>query len=490
MRFGSKTNPQKPSVTRLYYKAFAESKSCRSARDVLPKGSSTNVSTLKSAEEQKPSYAARIGLDWADQKHFWTMLTAEGKRTRGELKHTPEAIEIWAVELARSFGGRPIALALEQKRGALVAILSKYAHVHLFPLHPTKLAHYRQSVCASGAKSDPSDADLILDYLVKHPEWLPGLMPDTVETRSLQFLVEERRKLVDQHTSQLQILIYWLKQVFPQMLVWFDDMSTPLVGDLLQRWPQLPALKKASKKTLRKFFDQHNCRSEERIQQRLDEIGRAVPATTDVALLNTADLCIRITVQVLAALRAGIAEFDRRIEAIYQTHPDRFVMASLPGAGPALEPRLVAALGTNRERFSSASSMACCFGIAPVTESSGNSRWVHWRWACSKFVRQTFHEWANCSVRTCEWARKHYDQQRSKGKGHHASIRSVAFKWIRILFRCWRDRVPYCEQRYLEALQKHVSSTPAVIVATSTPAVSAVQWTTCGGFSKLAEVSS
>ena len=449
------------------------------------------MSTLNSAEE-KPSYAARIGLDWADQKHFWTMLTADGKLTRGELKHTPEAIEIWAVELARSFDGRPIALALEQKRGALVAILSKYAHVHLFPIHPTKLGHYRKSVCASGAKSDPSDADLILDYLVKHPEWLPGLIPDTVETRSLQFLVEERRKLVHQHTSQLQILIYWLKQIFPQMLEWFDDMSTPLVGDLLQRWPQLPALQKASEKTLRKFFAEHNCRSEERIQQRLDEIGKAVPATTDAALLKTGDICIHLTVQVLVVLRAGIAEFDRQIEAVYQSHPDRFLMASLPGAGPVLEPRLIAALGTNRERFESASSMACCFGIAPVTVSSGNSHSVHWRWACSKFVRQTFHEWANCSLRSCGWAKEHYDKQRLKGKGHHASVRSVAFKWIRILFRCWRDRVPYSEQQYMEALRKHgaSTSTPAAVVANSTSMLSGVQWESCGGFSKLAKISS
>src|SRR5436305_1693198 len=213
-------------------------------------------------------------------------------------------------------------------------------------------------------------------------------------------------------------------------------MSTPLVGDLLQRWPQLPALQKASEKTLRKFFAEHNCRSEERIQQRLDEIGKAVPATTDAALLKTGDICIHLTVQVLVVLRAGIAEFDRQIEAVYQSHPDGFLMASLPGAGPVLEPRLIAALGTNRERFESASSMACCFGIAPVTVSSGNSHSVHWRWACSKFVRQTFHEWANCSLRSCGWAKEHYDKQRLKGKGHHASIRSVAFKWIRILFRC------------------------------------------------------
>jgi Transposase/Transposase IS116/IS110/IS902 family len=451
-----------------------------------------NVSTLNTAEEKKPSYAAHIGLDWADQKHFWTMRTAEGKSSRGELKQTPEAIEVWAVELARQFDGRPIALSLEQSRGALVAILSKYAHIHLFPLHPNKLAHYRMSVCPSGAKGDPTDADLILDYLLKHPEWLSCLEPDTVETRSLQFLVEERRKLVNEHTRQVQVLIYWLKQIFPQILGWFDEMSSPLVGDLLKRWPELPKLQKASKKTLRTFFQQHNCRSEERIQQRLEAIGQAVPATTDAALLRAGNLCIQLLVQMLTNLRAGVAEFDSQIEAIYQTHPDRLITASLPGAGPALEPRLLAALGTNRERFASASNMACCFGIAPVTESSGKTLWVHWRWACSKFVRQTFHEWANCSIRTCGWAREHYDRQRLKGKGHHASVRSVAFKWIRILFRCWRDRVPYSEQRYLQALRKRraAPSTPAEVAAAPTTVLSTAVWENCGDFSKVAKLPS
>ena len=113
-------------------------------------------------------------------------------------------------------------------------------------------------------------------------------------------------------------------------------------------------------------------------------------------------------------------------------------------------------------------------------------------WACSKFVRQTLHEWANCSIRTCGWARQHYDKQRLKGKGHHACVRSVAFKWIRILFRCWRDRVPYSEQRYLEALRTHGAATskPAAIIDELTPALAGVQWESCGDFSKLAKVSS
>jgi len=96
------------------------------------------------------------------------------------------------------------------------------------------------------------------------------------------------------------------------MLEWFDGMSTPLVGDLLKRWPQLPALQKASQKTLRKFFAQHNCRSEERIQQRLDQIGQAVPATTDAALLNTGDLCIHIAVHLLAALPLALPSLTVR----------------------------------------------------------------------------------------------------------------------------------------------------------------------------------
>ena len=179
------------------------------------------MSDVKTVEEPTsavaaaPEFAARIGLDWADQKHFWTMLDEGGKKTRGQLDNSPEAIEVWAAELAQRWGGRPVALALEQSRGAVITVLSKYAHLVLFPVHPTNLANYRKSFSPSGAKCDPVDGDLILDYLVKHPEQLRCLRPDTVETRSLQFLTEERRKLVEAHTAALQSLIHWLKQMFP-----------------------------------------------------------------------------------------------------------------------------------------------------------------------------------------------------------------------------------------------------------------------------------
>jgi transposase len=172
-------------------------------------------------------------------------------------------------------------------------------------------------------------------------------------------------------------------------------------------------------------------------------------------------------------MQQGIAEFDRQIAAIYAVHPDRFITESLPGAGPVREPRLLAAAGTRRDRFASAHNMACCFGIAPVTEASGDALWIHWRWACPKFVRQSFHEWAGCSIRSCDWARAYYEGPRANGKEHHAAVRALAFKWIRIFFRCWHDRVAYSDQRYEEALRQGAARSQAA--KTDSPAKSTVR---------------
>ena len=431
---------------------------------------------------QSVEMAAHIGIDWAEQKHVWQMRTADGKLHRGELDHTPEAVQTWAAKLEQDFGGRPVAVALEQSRGSLIAMLSKYAHLVLYPIHPNTVQSYREAFYPSGAKSDPGDAGLILELLLLHPERLRRLEPDTGATRKLQFLTEQRRRLVNQQTSETQRLIHWLKQIFPQILGWFDQPACAMVGQLLERWPTLQALQKVSPQVVRKFLHQHNCRSEERIEERIRQIRQAVPATHDAALLETGILCIHHSVRILQEIRGGIAEFDQEIALAYRDHPDRFLMESFPGAGPALEPRLIAAVGTIRERFESAQALASFAGAAPVTQASGKSVWIHWRWACPKFIRQTFHEWAACSIRCCDWAREHYDQQRAKGKGHHAAVRSVAFKWIRIFYRCWRDRVSYSEAIYLKA-RKQRAERPA-------PSPVPVEWKSCAGFSKAAAITS
>ncbi|HEY6254006.1 MAG TPA: transposase [Candidatus Angelobacter sp.] len=140
-----------------------------------------------------------------------------------------------------------------------------------------------------------------------------------------------------------------------------------------------------------------------------------------------------------------------------EAHPDFFIFDSLPGAGAALAPRLLAAFGSQRERYENASEVQTWSGIAPVKSSSGKSSWVHFRFACPKFLRQSFHEFALYSLRRSKWARAYYEEQCRRGKKHHAAVRALAFKWIRILYRCWKERVAYDESIYLAALAKHNS---------------------------------
>jgi hypothetical protein len=47
-----------------------------------------------------------------------------------------------------------------------------------------------------------------------------------------------------------------------------------------------------------------------------------------------------------------------------------------------------------------------------------------------------------------------YQALLERGQGRWQAIRVVAFKWLRILWRCWRDHTPYDEARYLRSLQK------------------------------------
>ena len=118
---------------------------------------------------------------------------------------------------------------------------------------------------------------------------------------------------------------------------------------------------------------------------------------------------------------------------------------------------MLSAFGSNRDRFQCAAEVQNLSGIAPVTERSGKSCWVHWRLACPKFLRQSFHEFAAQSILFSQWARAFYDQLRARGASHHAAVRTLAYKWIRILFRCWKTRTPYDEQIYLASLRRRGS---------------------------------
>lgn len=193
------------------------------------------------------------------------------------------------------------------------------------------------------------------------------------------------------------------------------------------------------------------------MKERIAETRAAEPLTTDPAIAEPSVLTVQMLARQLQALEPRIRAYEAEIARLFKNHPDGDLFDDLPGPGPALAPRLLAAFGTDRTRHEAADDVQKYSGIAPVTETSGNRRFVHWRPSAPTFLRQTFHEFAQHSIPRSAWPRAYYEQQRERGHDHHAAVRAPVFKWIRILFRCWMDRTPYSEEHYKQALRRRGS---------------------------------
>ena len=404
-------------------------------------------------------YAAFIAIDWADEKHaFALQCSAAAKKETGTLEQKPELIGAWVGKLRERFGGRLIAVAVEQSRGALIHALLAYDFLVIYPIHPTTVAHFREAFKFSGAKSDPLDTDQILEILTKHLNLLRPLKPDTQETRLLSRLVEDRRKTVDLRTAHIQALQASLKEYFPQALeVLNNNVTSRMAADFLKKWPTFERFQQAKPTTLKRFFYGHNVRSPKAIENVLAVAEKSQPLTTDQAIVESGSCLSLMHAQTIQTLNGFIDQYDKRIEKVFHDHPEAQLFSGIPGAGPAMAPRLVAFWGTDRSRYEQARNVQQFTGIAPVTKRSGKMCVVYFRRACPHFLRQTFHEFARLSVHKCQWARNYVDYYTDKGKEYHAIIRALAFKWIRILFRCWQNRTPYDEAKYMEALKKRGS---------------------------------
>src|SRR2546427_1369742 len=405
------------------------------------------------------AFAAFVGIDWADAKHD-VCLQPAGSATCEcfQLEHTPEAIDAWVTTLRTRFHGQPVAICLARNKGPIVSALRQYDFLVLFPITPLTLARYREAFTPSRAKDDPTDAALQLELLLTHRDKLQPLNPQSPTMRALEQLVAHRRRVVGDKVRMTNRLTRTLKNYFPQVLQWVQDKDTHIFCDFLSRWPTLKAAQLARRATLETFFRDHHVRSKDVIAQRRHAIKTATPLTTDEGVITPHALLVQALVAQLRVTLQAIADCDTAIAQRAQTHPDFPLFQALPGAGPVFASRLLVAFGEQRARYASAAELQKYAGIAPVTERSGKKSWVHWRLQCPKFLRQTFVEWAAESIRHSFWAQLYYQQQRDKGKAHQAAVRALAFKWIRILYRCWQERTPYDEAVYLQALHHRGSS--------------------------------
>ncbi len=213
-----------------------------------------------------------IGMDWADQKHDIYVIDRQGKGFHQQLDHSAESINAWVAEMLRIAGGQPIAIMLEQSRGALIYALMFRENVLLYPINPKQLARYRESY-PGGGKNDPTDALYLARMLRERIATLTAWEPDDENTRLIANLSQQRRKLVDGQTKLRLQLTALLKSYFPVVLELFGKQhQLPLLLSVLCRWSDPRQLRRADRRLIRRVLSEHSLRNEQQQKEIIERI--------------------------------------------------------------------------------------------------------------------------------------------------------------------------------------------------------------------------
>jgi len=397
-----------------------------------------------------------IGLDWAKHKHDYCLKTPEGGYERGQVEHGQAELRQLIDYLSGRFEGQRICICMEAGRDPLLWLLETYEDVDLYVVNTATAARYRKTFTPSGDKNDQRDAASILDLLERHPEKVRVHKKSSLPARAMHQLSSARRNAVDRRTAVISSFREVLELYYPVAPKLFEDLSTGLALEFFKRWPDPQSLSKARETTLIDFFHKHRSRSQERIQKRLEQIAQSHPTIEDLTLLEVGRMRVSDHISQIQILNKSIKRYEKQIEEVFEAHEQSSLFSELPGAAKNLAPRLLAAFSLLEPK--DAVEMQTMVGIAPIRVQSGQSTKTFMRQRCPKFIRQSFHEFAGCSVKSSAWAKAYYDHMtKTKRCGAHAAKRALAFKWIRILFACWEKNEPYNEIKYIAALQRRNS---------------------------------
>lgn len=398
-----------------------------------------------------------VSLDRSDKTAALALLNVQtGTVEESVISLQPEDLDAWWTQLQAEHPGTRLIVAFEQPAPNLLAFFAAREPHAIFALNPSATWAYRQSLVVSRARTDRSDAYHQALYILNHKHDLKPWTAVPAQVEQLDRLCQGRRKLVDTRTGLTNRLQAVLKRYYPQaLLLLHEDIWRSMNLAFLRRWPSPQALQKTRLCTLKTFFQKHGSRSEARWQARQAVVQNLVALTDQEPLADLLD--VSALADQIEALNKSLLRYDQTIAEQFATCQDTALIEALPGAGPNFAPRLYVAFARYADHCALAENFASAVGVAPVTNQSGKMRKVHRRLRCDKHTRQTFVEWAKETIKHSAWARAYFEQRKAAGHGFQATLRSLAYKWIRILFRCWKDHTFYDENQHLEKLRSKTS---------------------------------
>jgi transposase len=401
------------------------------------------------------------GIDWAAETHAVCVMDAAGKTvTEFTIEHSADGIGALIRRLSRYGEAGDVPVAIERPDGRLVDLLLEAGHP-VVPVKPNAIKTWRDGEVLSGAKSDAGDAAVIAEYLRLRAHKLKAAAPYSDQTRALRTVVRARGDLVEMRVAATNQLSALLDAHWPGAKAIFADVESPISLEFLTRYPTPAAAAHLGEKRMTAFCIKHGYSGRRTAAQLLARL-RAAPAGTGLeSLAEALRDAVLAAVGVLSALNASVKNLDRSVAAHLGEHPDGAIFTSLPRSGQINAAQVLAEWGDCRQAYEHPDSIAALAGCTPVTRESGKHRAVNFRWACNKRFRAAVTTFADNSRHASPWAAKIYDDARASGKDHPHAIRILARAWIRVIYRCWLDGVPYDPARHGAARQLPASQQAA-----------------------------
>ena len=320
-------------------------------------------------------------------------------------------------------------------------------------MNPKALGRARDRFRQSGAKDDPFDARVLADFLRTDHAHLEVLQPSSEAAQELNLLTEDYQRQIRQQTRLVNQLTNTLKAYYPRALE-IAALTTTLAQEFLQAYPTPESLSSLTERTWQRWARTHRL-SEARTRALWADLQQPqLPVPAHVVRAKAR--MMRSLVGQLTPVVAAVAEYRRAIEDFFANIPTAQWARTLPiGEHGITAPTLWARLGDAPGRWESFRHLQAQAGAVPVTKRSGKQqRVVQFRHACDKALRYVVEHVAFLSLRSSEWARAYYDQQRARRHSHRQALRALGAKWLKIIFVMWERQLPYDEQSHLATMTR------------------------------------
>ena len=398
-----------------------------------------------------------VGIDWSKASLDYHIRTRDGVIvTVGAVKPDFQGLGELCEILERD-GTQPgeIAVIIETTHAVWIHTLLERGY-KVYGINPKMIENFRQASSAAGIKTDEIDAEVLAMFIATFHQNLKPLQPDDPEIAQLRRACEIRLRLVEERTAKINELQAMLQLFYPAFIGFFGDIDSDIALEFLQAFPTQKSMRSLTRARLKSWLIRHKYRCMNRFEAMAEMLKKPV---LDVPLhQQTANsTLIHYLAESILALNMKIDDCDENVNRAFEQMPESLFIKSLPGgAGKVLGPSLLACLGRNCERFSNIHEARALMGTAPVTKQSGNMCIIYFRRGCWKFARRTLQLFAEMTCRLSGWARQFYLNQRKTGHKHHAAVRALAHKWLKIIYAMWRTRTPYDESIFIGSQRRYL----------------------------------